>query len=126
MSVTPQEYFDRTVRHLASMRHRAVNDDGRCTYLAPDGSKCTIGCHIPDGHPAQSYPSDVKGLAVVHPDLEGVAWPTGRLDLAIALQVTHDIRANWSSHGFTGWYHLRVDAELFGLNADVIDEVAGR
>jgi hypothetical protein len=125
MSVTPQDYFDKTVRHLASMRHRAVNENGKCTYLAPDGSKCAVGCHIPDGHPAQSFKYGLSQLAVVHPDLEGVAWPTGRLDLAIALQYAHDDGAAWSDDGFTGWDALRRLANIAGLNADVIREVAG-
>jgi hypothetical protein len=126
MSVTMQDYFDKTVRHLASMRHQAVTDSGRCAYLAPDGSKCAVGCHIPDGHPAQHFKRGVSQLAIVWPDLAGVAWPTGNLNLAQTLQNVHDMRTTWSDAGFTGWDYLRKTAERYGLNADVIDEVAGR
>lgn len=41
--ITPQEALDKVAAHLRRQRKRAM-DDGACTNLAPDGSKCALAC----------------------------------------------------------------------------------
>jgi hypothetical protein len=68
--MTLQQYFDATVAHLAEQKCRA-HDGNRCQYLTDDGLRCAIGCHIPDGHPAQKEDMTFDTLSRKYPDLAG-------------------------------------------------------
>mgnify|MGYP000665124862 CR=1 FL=1 len=122
--MTPQDYFDRAVKHLHSMPHQAISADGTCLYLCPDGSRCVVGAFIPDGHPALGpvgFGSSVRRLADVYPDLDGVAWPHGALGRALAgaLQTAHDSGA-WSPDGFDEPERLRRIAFDYHLDDAVV------
>jgi hypothetical protein len=124
MTMTLQEYFDRAVKHLHSLPHRATNPDShQCEYLTPDGLKCIVGAFIPDGHPAQFWKGGVTTLIDQFPDLAGVAWPdsdNGR-SLAFDLQVeAHDPSSNWKADGFARPGVLIRIANKYGLNTDVV------
>lgn len=44
-----QEVFDTVIRHLVNQRKASVNGyNGECVYRGPDGTKCAVGCLIPD------------------------------------------------------------------------------
>lgn len=45
--MTDQELFDRVAEHLLTQGKQAKQGT-TCVYRAPDGSKCAIGCLIPD------------------------------------------------------------------------------
>ncbi len=129
MKITMQEYFDKTIEHLASMPHRATKKGllgvYRCSYLTPEGLKCAIGCHIPDGHEAQSINGGVQMLAEDCPDLAGVAWPDtdNGIDLASKLQGAHDNDLNWDDDGFCGWEDLFSLAAHYGLDGHVVESM---
>jgi hypothetical protein len=137
MSITMQEYFDKTVRHLVDQGKRAWGPSptrpGReqCLYLAPDGTKCAVGAHIPDGHDAQRSPRGIYDLAIAHPDLEGVAWPEDTeehdgLQLASRLQSVHDDENSWRPEGgldVIAWRLLRDVASEVELSTAVLDEL---
>ncbi len=46
--MTKQEIFDKVKAHLLAQGKRAVNGDGNCMYRGMDGTKCAVGCLIPD------------------------------------------------------------------------------
>lgn len=46
--VTKQEHFDKVANHLLTQNKKALDKTGKCVYRAPDGTKCAIGCLIPD------------------------------------------------------------------------------
>ena len=100
MSITPQEYFDKSVDHLRTQGKQAY-DGNSCLYLMPNGLKCVVGSFIPDGHDAQKFPNDFDDLMDEFPDLEGIAWPKDNPDIASILQSIHDSGRHWSDHGFT-------------------------
>lgn len=93
MTMTPQEFFTKTVQHLRKQGHRALGADGRCAYRAPNGDMCAIGCHIPD----ELYDPQMEGKNFVHlllfsplaaklqPVFQGVPQ-----QLIERMQITHD------------------------------------
>jgi hypothetical protein len=120
-----QRYFDVTVEHLLQLRHRAVNEQGRCTYLDSSGMKCAVGVHIPAGHEAQHYEGSVEGLLSAFPDLEGVVAPLGDegMVMALDLQNVHDDRSSWDHMGLSvlGRDALCDIARRYDINSDVLD-----
>ena len=124
MTISMQEYFDKTVEHLRGMDRRSfIAGRDVCAYLDRQGRKCAVGCHIPDGHPAQNFNSNANGtgvdeLAERYPDLEGIAFPAGRSGILLAgqLQKTHDDPDNWiPTVGFDGEGQLHKVADIFNL-----------
>lgn len=66
MMMTPQEIFDTVANHLRKQGRPAMSE-GNCVYRGPDGTKCAIGCLIPD----ELYEEDMEGrgvLALITPD----------------------------------------------------------
>lgn len=43
-----QETFENVVRHLYAQGHPAMDESGACLYRGPNGTKCAVGCLIPD------------------------------------------------------------------------------
>ena len=131
MGISMQEYFDKTIEHLASMPHRAMRNNGYgsqgCSYLTEEGLKCAVGFHIPDGHPAQSSDAGVGYLAKACPDLAGIAWPSSDrgVNLAEALQGLHDRGCNWGDNDFCGWDAAEWIADDFGLDNTILTKLKG-
>jgi len=46
--MTNREIFDTVKAHLLKQMKQAVNSDGGCMYRGMEGTKCAIGCLIPD------------------------------------------------------------------------------
>ncbi len=57
---TKQEYFDKTVEHLARQGHRSINAEGQCRYRMPTGEMCAFGIFIPD----ELYSEDLEGMSL--------------------------------------------------------------
>jgi len=121
-SVSMQDYFNKTIRHLVDQKKRAVTKGGSCVFLI-DGLKCAVGCHIPDGHEAQNSQLGVSTLKITHPELAGIAWPNEDLGvhLAAGLQHLHDVWAHWDKDGFVAFDVARRVAERFKLRPDIVD-----
>lgn len=60
-----------------------------CSYLAPDGNKCAIGCFIPDGHQVQKEFMDVRQVLRTYPDLQEY-MPFDDSDILNDFQMIHD------------------------------------
>lgn len=101
---TNQEVFDRVVRHLRKQGKKSLLTNGviaTCAYRAPDGSKCAVGCLIPD----HAYTSLIEHSAVmaIAGFLEGLGLKQN-LSILNDLQAIHDITPieDWES----AWYIL--------------------
>lgn len=94
--MTPQEIFDTVATHLFAQGKRAlsIKDTNNCAYRAPAGSKCAVGCLIPD----DVYTLNMEG---VHVSALFYRWPalpewmSQNRRLLSFLQQVHDDPDNW-------------------------------
>lgn len=56
-----QKTFNTIVDHLYKQGCASVNDAGQCLYRGPNGTKCAIGCLIPD----DIYTKSMEGISLV-------------------------------------------------------------
>ena len=54
--MTKQTIFNKVVRHLRQQGQKSSDQNG-CLYRGPNGTKCAIGCLIPD----KKYNSNMEG-----------------------------------------------------------------
>ena len=47
-TVEKSELFEKVRNHLLEQGRRAADEKGDCLYRGPDGTKCAVGCIIPD------------------------------------------------------------------------------
>lgn len=127
MTIDMQDYFDKTVAHLSSMKGPSYQKDSPyCAYLGVDGSRCAVGVHIPDGHPALDFLGSVSELAFFFPELADIAWPNSQsgLDLAQDLQEAHDDVLNWDDRGFCNFEALEKIADEYDLEYEMPNRVS--
>ena len=48
-ALSKQQIFTRVAKHLLRQGKKALDASGNCAYRGEDGTKCAIGCLIPDG-----------------------------------------------------------------------------
>jgi hypothetical protein len=114
--MTPQEIFDKVATHLLTQNKRSIGFDGSvkcCRYRALDGSRCAVGCLIPDNEYSETMEgARVRKLTGVLDRLELRA----HVDLLAHLQATHD------SYEPCQWRdNLRLVAIKHGLNTSVVE-----
>lgn len=81
-----QQVFDTVVAHLRKQGKQAVNNDSKCVLRAPDGSKCAVGCLIPDNQYDPSFESHpLEAVVVLVPRLRKMS-----VALLCDLQDAHD------------------------------------
>ena len=110
--MTPQEIFDTVANHLLTQNRKSIHIDGHgdmCMYRGPDGTKCAVGCLIPDElYYAGMECLNVEALVVKFPTL------TSMLDehilLLSELQSIHD--ANQPEQWRFLLHNLALDFEL--------------
>ena len=94
-----QQFFDVTVAHLRKQGGPAT-EGARCAYLARDGSKCAIGCHIPsDVYKRELEEKSAATLMAYFPEVAKIFEGVGSA-LIDEMQKTHDnIRPpHWEAH----------------------------
>lgn len=81
-----------------------------CQYLNEDGSRCAVGCLIPDGHPGLRFSGSVMMLLGTYPDLQSLLDANTEEDqlFLISLQSLHDnnlavVSINDWPRLFQGW-----------------------
>lgn len=111
-----QGVFDRVASHLMTQKARAHNGKG-CSYYAPDGTKCAVGCLI--AHSA--YKSSLEGHRVGSHDvrealrMSGVPTDSNTMIMLSRLQSLHD---HWPINQWRD--ELRDIAHWCGLHADAV------
>ena len=58
--MTNQEIFDTAVTHLRKQNRKSIDETKNCLYRGPDGTKCAVGCFIPD----DKYSSRMEGESI--------------------------------------------------------------
>ncbi len=62
--MTPQEIFDKVYTHLVNQKVRSLSRNSNlCTYRGENGTKCAIGCLIPDE--LYDFSFEKKGISVL-------------------------------------------------------------
>lgn len=87
---TAQETFFTIVNHLRKQNCKSINENEECLYRGPNGTKCAIGCLIPD----DKYSILLEGLTAtsykVQNLLKSLGYNEEILGLLIDLQNIHD------------------------------------
>ena len=103
--MTPQEIFDTVARHLFTQGTRAYDEIiDQCQYRGPGGTKCAVGCLIPD----EAYSRDMEGWPVenvvvsfgnnsAEPRPGFPVWLEDNASLLACLQAVHDRKESWDS-----------------------------
>lgn len=108
-----QKTFDTVARHLLTQKRRSINDRYRCQYRGDNGTKCAVGCLIPDA----DYVPDMEGQGVYSPAVKRVLSKQGfDPEVAYLLQHLHD----WN-HASLWPEALRECAIDQGLNPEILD-----
>jgi hypothetical protein len=89
--MTPQEIFNTVRTHLLTQGCHSRAGGGGCRYRGDEGTKCAIGCLIPD----YMYDSGFEGWSVgplvsTHPRMAELFGPEPPLLLLDRLQAVHD------------------------------------
>ncbi len=79
---TKQQTFDKVKTHLMEQQKKALSLSNTCCYRAADGSKCAVGCLIPD----ELYSRDLEGYSVWSHDYNTLKGPTH-----LMVQLGHDL-----------------------------------
>ena len=79
-----QKTFDTMVDHLYKQGGPAINDIGGCLYRGPNGSKCAIGCLIPD----EEYKDSMEGKSVNYLNIDFDNLKTK--SVCYSMQIVHD------------------------------------
>lgn len=124
MPFSKQETFDTVAKHLLTQKKKAWTRGTGCAYRGEDGTKCAVGCLIPDDR----YDSDLEGAGLTINRPEGYSHPRAirlwdlvtelghNTDLLSSLQVVHD----YSSPEI--WVReLGIVARRFHLNDEVLN-----
>lgn len=115
-----QEAFNIVARHLLTQKcksMKAYSSGLKYLYRGPNGTKCAIGCLIPDNEYNPDWdksPINAKTLIDygVVPSLRGIDR-----NFAAGLQSLHD------NTDVIDWYDgLAIIAALYGLNSDILNE----
>lgn len=141
-----QEIFDRVARHLLTQNAKAIAPDGACSYRAPGGLMCAVGCLIPDSYydpklEHNSIGSLESSLASFKKDSKyatsgqkriGELWDNIRTSLGLdeegvkllsSLQAIHD--NGGMGYEVSSWpARLRVCAKDYKLSTHVVDNFA--
>lgn len=111
-----QEVFDKVVEHLVAQGQPA-REGFKCFYRGPNGTKCAVGCLIPD----ELYDEAMEGrsasiLESKFPQLQPL-FSNVDPEVLWQLQNVHDLSSNWDKNGLGngGKNHLDRIAEHFDL-----------
>lgn len=93
--MTDQEAFDKVVAHILEQKVYCESEEGAPLYRGANGTKCAIGCLIPD----EQYTQDIEGGNVIslvnrYPNLPFVDV---NIDLLTRLQRLHDRGTGYGS-----------------------------
>ena len=93
--MTDQEIFDHVASHLFTQGERAMSGIG-CAYRGQNGTKCAVGCLIPD----ENYHPRMEKLPVGYREVYSrLPFQVDDQTLALLrrLQTVHDARFPWVS-----------------------------
>jgi len=97
----PQEIFDTVATHLFNQGKQSY-DNHKCLYRGPNGTKCAVGCLLPDRYYQESMDWGWGGMnvrALIERNYKVPTWFKPNVDLLYFLQLVHDDMGgrNWKS-----------------------------
>lgn len=129
--MTYQEIFDRSAKHLLTMKGRSVDEGGRCLYNKEPKGGCAVGVLLfgrtyefaleVDG---PEFSSCVQGLLNVISDNGHRCPVVNKNNLAIlqSLQAVHDFKGSWNDDKFVAITGLFRIADDYGLSTEVLED----
>lgn len=121
--MTPQEIFDKAVKHVLMMPDRAVNPKtGACKYRTEDGRSCIVGGIMPkktyrkwmDNGDQTAIDNLMKANGPHFPK-----WMRDNVNLLSRLQTVHDRETNWPHYRLK--HRLTEVAADFGLDPSIVN-----
>lgn len=120
-----QETFNRVVRHLLTQGKKAIyeaEDGPACAYRGADGTKCAIGCLIPDSFYLPVFEGNAPGLdkyaSTVGKMLAVAAGAESQEDVNLLRELQH-VHDTEDPELWPG--RLRRVAADYGLTTEVVD-----
>lgn len=113
---TPQQVFDKVVRHLAKQKRRSIDKNGFCVYRGPHNRRCAIGCLIPNRLYRKSMGS--TGLSGAPAKAAGLTTEP-LVELGLFLQRAHD--QSGDANGLKA--ALVSTAAAFGLDDKLVSTI---
>lgn len=119
---TKQDYFDKTVEHMARQKHRAIIGDV-CMYRVGGNLKCNFGIFIPD----EKYSPIYEGKSVKRLVDKGFVKFEGEVDILFAnrLQEIHDFKYSDTRFVKSELRKLAIENTLDYTKVDLIIEWNG-
>ena len=116
-----QEVFDYVIGHLVRQGSRSVSAGGTdCRYRGSDGSKCAVGCLIPDElYVWRMEWSSLSGLCEHFPDVCAKTGIKRHNDILKCLQHMHDSPSTWQNQDSFSYQARRI-ADLYNLTVPEI------
>jgi len=129
-----QQIFDTVARHLFTQGKAAQDDSGMCRYRNEDGTRCAVGCLIPDElyDPRMETHGFAQLIQEFRADLPDFMLEGQNPNLLARLQRVHDLsefRAASMAQGYAAARPFDFDAvtsaltliaEDFDLNTEVL------
>ena len=84
-----QQVFDKVSNHLLTQNAKSV-EDGECAYYSSNGTKCAIGCLIPENLYEESMEGNGVSANYVHSALHPISVKGDMHDMLVDLQIMHD------------------------------------
>lgn len=111
--MTDQELFDKVATHLLTQNAKSQESDGTCAYRGENGTKCSIGCLIPDDKYDEDFEGKRVGSCAELREAAGISQ--NQVSLAGALVVVHDLYLveDWPAE-------LTSVADIHYLNSEVV------
>lgn len=117
--MTLQEIFDQVATHLLDQGVASVDSVKGCLYRGPEGTKCALGCLIPDNY----YTKEMEGHGIRYLRDNDYELPlilkVDPLSFLLDLQYAHD--KSLATMGISFWRSdMRRIADKYNLNSDIL------
>ena len=120
---TNQETFEIVAKHLITQGKVSLGPTGiNCAYRGDNGTKCAVGCLIPD----EKYSSSLEGFSIQkykYATFDGAINITALMqELGYDLKLLKSLQGVHDNNPCSDWSDaLRSVASRFGLNTRVLD-----
>ena len=111
----PQYIIDTVAAHLRKQGVRSHDGRDKCLYRGPNGTKCAVGCLLPDDLITEAANSDCVWTLIVGDRRVADHLGRGNCTLLGALQRVHDFEDSWGVDGFEGEPGLKIVCINFDL-----------
>ena len=105
-----QQVFDKVSNHLLTQNRKSM-EDGDCSYHSSDGTKCAIGCLIPENMYTEEMEGNSVSSSLVNGALHPISVKGDMHDMLCDLQSVHDNL--WPTEWTKALLRLAITYKLF-------------